>query len=67
MDTSNNQEQKKIKFTNKKVYNHIFVAEWLQKNTERYNIHSLNYGYSNSNYQIKDKESKSEEVLVTNY
>lgn len=43
------------------------LIEWLQKNTERYNIHSLNYGYSNSNYQIKDKESKSEEVLVTNY
>ena len=43
------------------------LIEWLQKNTERYNIHSLNYGYSNSNYQTKDKESKSEEVLVTNY
>ena len=27
------------------------LIEWLQKNTERYNIHSLNYGYSNSNYQ----------------
>lgn len=43
------------------------LIEWIQKNTERYNIHSLNYGYSNSNYQTKDKESKSEEVLVTNY
>lgn len=28
---------------------------------------SLNYGYANSNYQTKDKQSKSEEVLITNY
>lgn len=43
------------------------LIEWLQKNTNRYNIHNLNFGYSNSNYQTKDRESKSEEVLVTNY
>lgn len=27
----------------------------------------LNYSYSNSNYQIKDKTSSTEEVLIINY
>ena len=27
----------------------------------------LNKNYANSNYQIIDRESKSEEVLITNY
>lgn len=27
----------------------------------------MDYGYSNSNYQTKDKQTKSEEVLITNY
>lgn len=41
------------------------LLEWLSKNS--YTIHHLNYGYANSNYQTKDKQSKSEEVLITNY
>ena len=41
------------------------LLEWLSKNN--YTIHHLNYGYANSNYQTKDKQSKSEEVLITNY
>lgn len=41
------------------------LLEWLSKNN--YTIHHLNYGYTNSNYQTKDKQSKSEEVLITNY
>lgn len=41
------------------------LLNWLSKNN--YTIHHLNYGYANSNYQTKDKQSKSEEVLITNY
>ena len=41
------------------------LLEWLSKNN--YTIHHLKYGYANSNYQTKDKQSKSEEVLITNY
>ena len=43
------------------------LINWLSKNLNKYRINSLNYGYSNSNYQTKDKQSKSEEVLITNY
>ena len=41
------------------------LLDWLSKT--KYTIHRLNYGYANSNYQTKDKQSKSEEVLITNY
>ncbi len=43
------------------------LINWLKENTNKYKIHNLNYGYSNSNYQTKNRDSKSEEVLVTNY
>lgn len=43
------------------------LINWLKENTGKYKIHNLNYGYSNSNYQTKNRDSKSEEVLVTNY
>ncbi len=43
------------------------LLEWLKDRCERYNIINLNYSYSNSNYQTKDKLSGSEEVLITNY
>lgn len=46
--------------------NHILIA-WLDKNRDKFTVHSLNYGYSNSSYQTKDKQTKSEEVLITNY
>lgn len=41
------------------------LLDWLSRNN--YKIHYLNYGYSNSNYQTKDKITKSEEVLICNY
>ena len=41
------------------------LIEWLSNN--KYITHHLDYGYSNSNYQTKDKQTKSEEVLITNY
>ena len=43
------------------------LIEWLEKNAEKYKALQLNYSYSNSNYQTKDKNSSSEEVLITNY
>ncbi len=46
--------------------NNILIS-WLGKNKQKYKINYLNYSYSNSNYQIKDKDSVSEEVLITNY
>lgn len=46
--------------------NNILI-EWLEKNEDRYKTINLNYSYSNSNYQTKDKTSASEEVLIINY
>ena len=43
------------------------LIEWLEKNAEKYKAIRLNYSYSNSNYQTKDKSSVTEEVLITNY
>lgn len=43
------------------------LIEWLDKNKDKYRTVSLNYSYSNSNYQTKDKTSNSEEVLIINY
>ena len=43
------------------------LIEWLNKNSDKYKAISLNYSYSNSNYQTKDRTSISEEVLVINY
>lgn len=43
------------------------LISWLDKNAGRYKAIPLNYSYSNSNYQTKDKSSSSEEVLIVNY
>lgn len=43
------------------------LIDWLDKNSDKYTTHYLDYGYSNSNYQTKDRTSVSEEVLITNY
>ena len=39
------------------------LLEWSKK----YNVHHLDYTYQNCNYHTKDKESKPDEVLITNY
>ncbi len=41
------------------------LAEWLNRNNYK-TIH-LEYGYSNSNYQKKDRQTGSDEVLIINY
>lgn len=46
--------------------NHILL-KWLEDNKNIYTTHYLDFSYSNSNYQKKDKVTKSKEVLITNY
>lgn len=51
--------------THKGVDNNI-LKEWVKDN--KYNIHHLNKNYSNSNYQLKNRDkSTTDEVLITNY
>ena len=42
------------------------LLDWSNSNS-KYRVIPLNYSYSNSNYQTKDKTSGSEEVLIVNY
>lgn len=42
------------------------LLDWINSNP-KYHVIPLNYSYSNSNYQTKDKTSVSEEVLIVNY
>ncbi len=51
--------------TSKGKTNNILLA-WLAEHPE-YTCHHLNYNYSNSNYQTKDRQSGSDEILITNY
>ena len=44
-----------------------FLTEWIKKNKNIYKVIHLNKSYANSNYQKKDKISKSDEVLIINY
>lgn len=43
------------------------LLDWVNENMDRYRVIYLDYNYANSNYQIKDKQSKTEEVLIVNY
>lgn len=43
------------------------LIEWRNKNADKYRTIHLDYSYSNSSYQTKDKKSLSEEVLIVNY
>jgi len=63
---------KKIKFALSNVLEHKgkknkLLEHWINNNPN-YNVHNINFDYSNSNYQtkIKDKNS-SKEILITNY
>lgn len=51
---------------NKGKENTILI-NWLNKNFDKYKMQRLKYNYSNSNYQVKDKNSLTEEILITNY
>ena len=43
------------------------LKSWLNNNKNRYNVIHLDRDYSNCNYQLKNKNGKSDEVLITNY
>lgn len=43
------------------------LLDWLAQNPDKYRAVRLNYSYSNSSYQTKDRTSVSEEVLIVNY
>ena len=65
-----NLNEKKIKFALSNVLRskgkeNNYLIDWI--NTNDYVVHHLDKDYSNSNYQIKDRINKSEEVLITNY
>ncbi len=53
-------------FSSKGKTNDI-LKNWAKVNADKYRVIYLNYSYSNSNYQIKDKISPTEEVLIVNY
>ena len=44
---------------------HEELKKWVDKN--HFNLIYIKASYNNSNYQIKDKESITREVLITNY
>lgn len=59
---------KNIRFALSNVLHHKGISndlliEWSRK----YNVYYLNKDYKNCNYQLRDKESKTVEVLITNY
>lgn len=43
------------------------LLSWLKQNNKKYKVNHLDYNYSNSNYQTKNRFSISEEVLITNF
>lgn len=43
------------------------LLEWIQNNQGKYRLIPLNYTYTNANYQIKNRTSITEEVLIVNY
>lgn len=43
----------------------IILSDWLSR--REYKVVHLNYSYSNSNYQTKDKSGFTDEILVINY
>ncbi len=43
------------------------LIEWINRNIGKYRIIYLDYTYSNSSYQTKDRTSKTDEILIVNY
>ena len=43
------------------------IIDWTQRNSDKYKVINLNYSYNNSNYQTKNKNEITEEVLIINY
>lgn len=65
LDTLN---AKGVKFALSNVLEHKGRENGLLKKwAEHYSIHYLDYNYRNANYQLKEKTTKTSEVLITNY
>ncbi|MCL7748768.1 Dam family site-specific DNA-(adenine-N6)-methyltransferase [Halalkalibacter alkaliphilus] len=61
-------DAKGVKFALSNVLDHKGKENTILKNwAKKYEINHLNYNYNNSNYQIKEKTTKTSEVLITNY
>ena len=43
------------------------LTNWVHQNDDKYKVINLHYNYNNSNYQTKNKNSVTEEVLIINY
>lgn len=57
-----------IKFAMSNVLLHkCKINDALDMWSKKYKVHFLNYNYNNSSYNLKDKNSKTIEVLITNY
>lgn len=63
---------KNIRFALSNVIEHKgeknnILIKWLNNNKDKYTKIDLSYNYSNANYQIKDRNIKTKEVLIINY
>ena len=72
LDFLNNLHKKNIKFALSNVLRskgkeNSILIDWTQRNSDRYKVINLNYSYNNSNYQTKNKNEITEEVLIINY
>lgn len=68
LNLCDNLNNNSIKFALSNVLEHKGLKnEILMKWANSYKIHYLNYNYNNCNYQDKNKNSETIEVLITNY
>lgn len=68
LNLCDNLNNNSIKFALSNVLEHKGLKnEILMKWANSYKIHYLNYNYNNCNYQDKNKDSETIEVLITNY
>lgn len=57
-----------IKFALSNMVKHKSIENYiLKKWASKYNVHIIDSNYSNCNYQVKNKNAETVEVLVTNY
>jgi DNA adenine methylase len=64
--------QRGVKFALSNVLEHkgmenTILINWADEHKDTYFVNHLDYNYTNSNYQIKQKKTKTSEVLITNY
>jgi DNA adenine methylase Dam len=67
-----NLHQTGVKFALSNVLEHKgsenkLLINWISENDDSYYVNHLDFNYSNSNYQIKQRKTKTSEVLITNY